>query len=242
MTEKVFSKPEVMYFHPCVKDKNKVSADIKLKKVLNMKSVHYLVKNSGFFTDVRYSEELSLVKFEYKEKSIMIFGNGTIEIRGAEDEKDVKDTLVLLDKVSAESEETAQQMDQMKAPKGAYSENIMKHIKNPHNSGEMQNPDSVGTVTSPICGDVMTIQLKVEKGRIVDAKFQTLGCGVSIATSSVITEMAKGKTLEQALEIKNTDVIKELNGVPGMKVHCSNLAADSLHAAVREYMKKHSGG
>jgi len=114
----------------------------------------------------------------------------------------------------------------------------MEHFKNPRNMGVMENPDGVGEVGNPTCGDVMTVQIKVENGRISDIKFQTFGCISAIATSSMITELARGKTLEEAMKITRDDVAKELGGLPPIKMHCSNLAADALHAAIRDYLKK----
>jgi len=119
-----------------------------------------------------------------------------------------------------------------------YTEKVMEHFKNPRNMGVMENPDGVGEVGNPTCGDVMTVQIKVENGRISDIKFQTFGCISAIATSSMITELARGKTLEEAMKITRDDVAKELGGLPPIKMHCSNLAADALHAAIRDYLKK----
>jgi len=119
-----------------------------------------------------------------------------------------------------------------------YTEKVMEHFKNPRNMGVMENPDGVGEVGNPACGDVMTVQIKVENGRISDIKFQTFGCISAIATSSMITELARGKTLEEAMKITRDDVAKELGGLPPIKMHCSNLAADALHAAIRDYLKK----
>jgi len=235
MTEDIFSEPEVMYFHPCVKDKTKISADIKLKKALNVKSIYKLAKITGLFTNVKYSEDLDLLKFDYKGKTLLMFGNGTVEIRSAENQEDVKETLEFLDRISKEAVETE---EEVKDNGKTYSDTILEHIKDPKNMGELSDADATGTVTSPICGDIMNISIKVEDGKIVDAKFKTLGCGVSIATSDVITELAKGKTLEEAQRVTREDVIKALNGVPEMKLHCSNLAVDSLHAAVEDYIKK----
>lgn len=119
-----------------------------------------------------------------------------------------------------------------------YSEKVMDHFANPRNSGEMENPDGVGTVGNPTCGDLMTIYIKVNDDVITDISFQTFGCGAAIATSSMITEIAIGKTLEEALKISRNDVAEELDGLPPVKMHCSNLAADALKAAIDNYYEK----
>lgn len=116
-----------------------------------------------------------------------------------------------------------------------YSEKVMDHFANPRNSGEMENPDGVGTVGNQTCGDLMTIYIKVKDDVITDISFQTFGCGAAIATSSMITEIAIGKTLEEALKISRNDVAEELDGLPPVKMHCSNLAADALKAAIDNY-------
>ena len=116
-----------------------------------------------------------------------------------------------------------------------YSEKVMDHFANPRNSGEMENPDGVGTVGNPTCVDLMTIYIKVKDDVITDISFQTFGCGAAIATSSMITEIAIGKTLEEALKISRNDVAEELDGLPPVKMHCSNLAADALKAAIDNY-------
>ncbi len=121
-----------------------------------------------------------------------------------------------------------------------YSDKVMDHFMNPRNVGEIENADGIGEVGNPVCGDMMTFYIKVENGRIVDVKFKTFGCGAAIAVSSMVSEMAKGKTLEEALEITNDAVAEELGGLPKNKLHCSNLGADALHAAIRDYMKKHN--
>ncbi len=107
--------------------------------------------------------------------------------------------------------------------------------------GEIPNADGVGTVGNPTCGDLMTIYIKVKDNRLEDVKFKTFGCGSAIATSSMITELAKGKTLEEALKITRANVADSLGGLPPVKMHCSNLAADALHAAIEDYQKKHKG-
>ena len=118
----------------------------------------------------------------------------------------------------------------------------MEHFKNPRNMGEMKDPSAVGEVGNPVCGDVMYIYIKVkeEDGKeiIDDISFQTFGCGAAIATSSMVTEMAKGKTLKKALEITRNDVADALDGLPPIKMHCSNLAADGLHDAINKYREK----
>ena len=121
---------------------------------------------------------------------------------------------------------------------GMYSEKVIEHFRNPRNMGEIKNADGVGTVGNPICGDQMTIYIKVKNNRIVDIKFKTFGCAAAIATSSMITELAKGKTLEEAMKITRKDVADELDGLPPIKMHCSNLAADALHAAIKDYLVK----
>jgi len=119
-----------------------------------------------------------------------------------------------------------------------YNENVLDHFRNPRNMGEIPNADGVGTVGNPVCGDMMTIYIRVQDDRIVDIKFKTFGCGAAIATSSMMTELAKGKTLDEALQITRADVAESLGGLPPIKMHCSNLAADGLHEAIKNYRKK----
>lgn len=119
-----------------------------------------------------------------------------------------------------------------------YSEKVMEHFSNPRNVGEIENADGIGEVGNPVCGDMMTIYIKVDDGKLSDVKFKTFGCGAAIATSSMITELAKGKTIEEALEISRDDVADSLDGLPPVKMHCSNLAADGLHLAIEDYKKK----
>lgn len=119
-----------------------------------------------------------------------------------------------------------------------YSDKVMEHFTNPRNVGEIQDANGVGQVGNPTCGDIMKIYIKVEDNIIQDVKFKTFGCGAAIATSSMVTEMVKGKTLEEALEITNQTVAEALDGLPPIKMHCSNLAADALHAAIEDYRKK----
>lgn len=119
-----------------------------------------------------------------------------------------------------------------------YSKKVLQHFKNPKNQGRIKNPDGVGEVGNPICGDVLCIYIKVKDNKISDIKFETLGCGAAIATSSMITELAKGKTLKEAYKISRDDIAKELGGLSPVKMHCSNLAADALHKAIDDYRKK----
>ena len=119
-----------------------------------------------------------------------------------------------------------------------YSEKVLDHFKNPRNVGEIQDADSEGTVGNPVCGDMMTMYIKVNDDKIEDIKFKTFGCGAAIATSSMTTELAKGKTLDEAMEISRQDVADALDGLPPVKMHCSNLAADALHEAIKKYKEK----
>lgn len=121
-----------------------------------------------------------------------------------------------------------------------YSEKVMDHFTNPRNVGEIPDADGVGTEGNPTCGDVMKISIKVENGTIVDAKFKTFGCGAAIAVSSMVTEMVKGKTLDEALRISKEAVAHELGGLPPQKMHCSNLGADALKKAIEDYKSKHT--
>ena len=120
-----------------------------------------------------------------------------------------------------------------------YSDKVLEHFRNPRNVGELDDPDGVGVEGNPVCGDLMEIQIKVEDDIIKDIRFKTFGCGSAIATSSMVTELAKGKTLDEALAITRESVAKELDGLPPQKMHCSNLAADALHKAIEDYKKKH---
>jgi len=124
----------------------------------------------------------------------------------------------------------------------AYSEKVLDHFRNPRNVGELENPDGVGVEGNPVCGDLMEIHIKVEDDRITDIRFKTFGCGSAIATSSMVTELAKGKTLDEAFEITRQTVADELDGLPKQKMHCSNLAADALHKAIEDYRKKQAEG
>lgn len=122
-----------------------------------------------------------------------------------------------------------------------YSQKVMEHFTNPRNVGEIPDPDGVGTVGNPVCGDLMKITIKVKDNRIEDIKFLTFGCGAAIATSSMVTEMVKGKTLEEAMQVTNRAVAEALGGLPPVKMHCSNLAADALHAAIKDYLSRSNG-
>ena len=119
-----------------------------------------------------------------------------------------------------------------------YSEKVMQHFKNPQNMGEIPDADGVGSVGNPTCGDLMTMYIKVKDNRIEDVKFKTYGCGAAIATSSMTTELAKGKTIDEAMKLSRASVADSLGGLPPVKMHCSNLAADALHAAIEDYQKK----
>ncbi|KAF5424117.1 MAG: nitrogen fixation protein NifU [Candidatus Methanocomedens sp.] len=123
-----------------------------------------------------------------------------------------------------------------------YSEKVMDHFSNPRNVGEIEDADGVGEVGNPACGDMMTIYIKVDDGKLADVKFKTFGCGAAIATSSMVTEMAMGMTIEEALEITRDSVADALDGLPPVKLHCSNLAADGLHAAIEDYLNKKEAG
>ena len=120
-----------------------------------------------------------------------------------------------------------------------YSEKVMDHFENPRNVGEIPDANGVGTVGNAKCGDIMRMYLKVENGVIEDVKFKTFGCGAAIATSSMATEMVKGKTLKEALALTNKAVAEALDGLPPVKMHCSLLAEEAIHAAVEDYLKNH---
>ena len=119
-----------------------------------------------------------------------------------------------------------------------YSEKVMDHFQNPRNVGELPDADGVGTVGNPICGDVMKMYLKIENDIIVDAKFKTFGCGAAISTSSMVTEMVKGKSISEALAITNKAVAEALGGLPAVKMHCSVLAEEALRSALKDYYQK----
>ena len=117
-----------------------------------------------------------------------------------------------------------------------YSEKVMDHFKNPRNVGEIENPDGIGHVGNPVCGDIMELYIKVKDGIIVDAKFKTFGCGAAIATSSMVTEIVKGKSIKEALKISNKTVAEALDGLPAVKMHCSVLAEEALKSAIEDYL------
>ena len=119
-----------------------------------------------------------------------------------------------------------------------YSKKVLEHFENPRNVGAMENPDGLGKQGNPVCGDVMEIAIRVRDNKIEDAKFRTFGCCAAIATSSMVTEMVKGKTLEEAEKISKKAVAESLDGLPPAKMHCSNLAADALHDAIKDYKEK----
>jgi nitrogen fixation NifU-like protein len=122
--------------------------------------------------------------------------------------------------------------------KGLYSEKVMDHFQNPRNVGEIADADGVGEIGNPVCGDIMKLYIKVKDNRIADAKFKTFGCGAAIATSSMVTELVKGKTLEEAEKISRDTVAQALDGLPPVKMHCSNLAADALQKAIEDYRSR----
>ncbi len=122
-----------------------------------------------------------------------------------------------------------------------YSSRVMEHFKNPRNVGEIENADGIGHIGNPVCGDVMELYIQVKDNIIQDVKFKTFGCGAAIATSSMVTELVKGKTIEEALKISNRSVVDALDGLPPAKLHCSVLAEDALKAAIDDYLKKSTG-
>jgi nitrogen fixation NifU-like protein len=119
-----------------------------------------------------------------------------------------------------------------------YSVKVMEHFKNPKNVGEIPDADGIGNVGNPVCGDIMRLYIKVDGDRITDAKFKTFGCGAAIATSSMVTELVKGKTIEEALKVSNSAVAEALGGLPKIKMHCSVLAEEALKSAIDDYLKK----
>jgi nitrogen fixation NifU-like protein len=119
-----------------------------------------------------------------------------------------------------------------------YSEKVMDHFMHPRNVGEIENADGIGEEGNPVCGDMMTFYIKVKDNRLEDVKFKTFGCGAAIAVSSMVSEMAKGKTLDEALKITPALVAEELQGLPKNKYHCSNLGAQALHKAIQDYLGK----
>ena len=118
---------------------------------------------------------------------------------------------------------------------GWYSEKVLEHYQNPRNVGKIEDADGVGVVGNPVCGDMMMITIKVRNDRIEDVKFKTFGCGAAIATTSMVTELVKGKTIEEALQITNQDVAEALDGLPPIKMHCSLLAEEAIRAAIEDY-------
>jgi len=122
-----------------------------------------------------------------------------------------------------------------------YSEKVMDHFQNPRNVGDMPDADGVGTAGNPVCGDVLKLYIKVKDGVVIDAKFKTFGCGAAIATSSMLTEMVKGKPVDKALEVSNKAIAEALDGLPPVKMHCSVLAEQGLKAAIDDYRKKQQG-
>lgn len=129
----------------------------------------------------------------------------------------------------------------MPSERSLYSEKVMEHFRNPRNVGEIENPDGVGHVGNPTCGDIMELYIKVNNNTIVDAKFKTFGCGAAIATSSMVTEMVKGKSIEEALVISNKAVAEALDGLPPIKMHCSVLAEEAVKSAIDDYLAKNKG-
>lgn len=119
-----------------------------------------------------------------------------------------------------------------------YSDKVVDHYTNPRNVGKIEDASGVGEVGNPVCGDIMKMFIKVENNIIVDVKFKTFGCGAAIATSSISTEMIKGKSIEEALALKNTDVVNSLGGLPPVKLHCSVLAEEAIHEAIADYYRK----
>jgi nitrogen fixation protein NifU and related proteins len=124
---------------------------------------------------------------------------------------------------------------------GPYSAKVMDHFMNPRNVGEIDGADGVGEVGNPACGDMMRLYLKIEDGRVKDAKFRTFGCGAAIASSSMLTEMIKGKTVDEARAVTNQQVAEALDGLPAVKIHCSVMAEQAVKTALDDYVKKHAG-
>jgi len=131
-----------------------------------------------------------------------------------------------------------EKLQTMKESTGPYNPIVIDHFKHPRNMGEMENPDGMGEAQNPVCGDTMRLFIKVESDRIVDVKFLTFGCSAAIASSSLATEMIKGKTIAEALQISDEDIVNALGGLPPSKVHCSILAEMAIRAAIMDYQKK----
>lgn len=123
-------------------------------------------------------------------------------------------------------------------PNNIYSKKVIEHFQDPHNYGRMKNPDGIGKVGNVVCGDVLWLYIKVEKDRIKDVKYETFGCVAAISTSSVVTDLAKGKTVKEALKIDSRKVVKSLGGLPPIKIHCSLLGVDALSEAIYDYLSK----
>lgn len=121
-----------------------------------------------------------------------------------------------------------------------YSQKVIEHFQNPRNVGEIEDADGIGTVGNPSCGDIMKMFIKIENNIITDVKFQTFGCGAAIATSSITTELVKGKSIDEAIKLTRNEVADALGGLPPIKMHCSNLATDALNAAIEDYRSKQS--
>ena len=119
-----------------------------------------------------------------------------------------------------------------------YSDKVMEHFRNPRNVGDMEDPDGIGHVGNPVCGDIMELYIRVKDNIITDARFKTFGCGAAIATSSMVTELVRGKSIEEALEISNKAVVEALDGLPAIKLHCSVLAEEALKSAIEDYQSK----
>lgn len=122
-----------------------------------------------------------------------------------------------------------------------YTDLVMEHFTSPRNVGILEDADGIGKVGNPVCGDLMELFIKIREGIIEDIRFRTFGCGAAIATSSVATELVKGKSIEEALDVTRKDIAEALGGLPSAKMHCSNLAADALRSAIRDYYEKHPG-
>jgi nitrogen fixation NifU-like protein len=122
---------------------------------------------------------------------------------------------------------------------GQYSDKVMEHFRNPHNVGEIPDADGIGNVGNPVCGDIMRLYIKVDENEVItDAKFKTFGCGAAISTSSIITDLVKGKTIDEALKVSNEAVVEALGGLPKIKLHCSVLAEEALRSAIADYYER----